>query len=113
VFGDRDTGAYLPKPSWTDIVRHTLVKGGASPDDPDLAEYWRSVAVRSNPHWMPTPCACCPGSRGGAPCAEKTCSSPTSHPSPPWLGTVVPVGDEEGDQGGLPGPPQRTQRAAR
>jgi RNA-directed DNA polymerase len=40
VFGDRDTGAYLPKPSWTDIVRHTLVKGGASPDDPDLAGYW-------------------------------------------------------------------------
>jgi RNA-directed DNA polymerase len=40
VFGDRDTGAYLPKPAWTDIVRHTLVKGGASPDDPDLAAYW-------------------------------------------------------------------------
>ncbi len=40
VFGDRDTGAYLPKPSWTGIVRHTLVKGGASPDDPALARYW-------------------------------------------------------------------------
>src|SRR5450759_4221973 len=40
VFGNRDTGAYLPKPSWTKIVRHTLVKGGASPDDPDLAGYW-------------------------------------------------------------------------
>jgi RNA-directed DNA polymerase len=40
VFGNRDTGAYLPKSSWTDIVRHTLVKGGASIDDPDLAEYW-------------------------------------------------------------------------
>jgi RNA-directed DNA polymerase len=40
VFGDRDTGAYLPKPAWTDIVRHTLVKAGASPDNPDLAEYW-------------------------------------------------------------------------
>jgi len=33
-------GAYLPKPSWTSIVRHTLVKGGASPDDPALAGYW-------------------------------------------------------------------------
>ena len=22
VFGDRDTGAYLPKPAWTDITRH-------------------------------------------------------------------------------------------
>jgi RNA-directed DNA polymerase len=40
VFGDRDTGVYLPKPSWTDITRHTLVKGGASPDDADLAKYW-------------------------------------------------------------------------
>jgi RNA-directed DNA polymerase len=40
VFGDRATGAYLPKPSWTGIVRHTLVKGGASPDDPALAGYW-------------------------------------------------------------------------
>src|SRR5712672_565771 len=40
VFGDRDTGAYLPKPAWTGIVRHTLVKGGASPDDPALAGYW-------------------------------------------------------------------------
>ena len=40
VFGDRKTGAYLPKPAWTGIARHTLVKGGASPDDPGLAEYW-------------------------------------------------------------------------
>jgi RNA-directed DNA polymerase len=40
VFGDRDTGAYLPKPAWTDIARHTLVKGRASPDDPALAGYW-------------------------------------------------------------------------
>jgi RNA-directed DNA polymerase len=40
VFGDRKTGAYLPKPNWTPIARHTLVKGGASPDDPNLAEYW-------------------------------------------------------------------------
>jgi RNA-directed DNA polymerase len=40
VFGDRVSGAYLPKPSWTEIVRHTLVKGGASPDDPDLTRYW-------------------------------------------------------------------------
>ena len=41
VFGDRDTGAYLPKPSWTGIVRHTLVKGGASPDKSSLAGYGR------------------------------------------------------------------------
>jgi len=40
VFGDPGTGAYVVKFAWTDIVRHIMVKGGASPDDPDLAEYW-------------------------------------------------------------------------
>ena len=36
----RDAGAYLPKPAWTEIVRHTMAKGTASPDDPALAGYW-------------------------------------------------------------------------
>ncbi len=49
VFGDRDTGAYLPKPAWTDIVRHTLVKGGTSPDDPDLAGYWAQRRQKVRP----------------------------------------------------------------
>ncbi|MFE2999629.1 group II intron maturase-specific domain-containing protein [Nocardia sp. NPDC059246] len=40
VFGDRDSGAYLHKFAWTKIVRHQMVKGGSSPDDPDLTEYW-------------------------------------------------------------------------
>ena len=40
VFGDRASGAYLPKFAWTKIVRHQLVPGTASPDDPDLASYW-------------------------------------------------------------------------
>ena len=40
VFGDRESGAYLPKHAWTTIVRHHLVPGTASPDDPALAEYW-------------------------------------------------------------------------
>ena len=49
VFGDRDTGAYLPKPAWTDIVRHTLVKGGPSPDDPALAGYWAHRRQKEKP----------------------------------------------------------------
>ncbi len=49
VFGDRDTGAYLPKPAWTDIVRHTPVKGGASPDDPALADYWAQRRQKVKP----------------------------------------------------------------
>lgn len=40
VFGDRGSGRYLTKFAWTKIVRHQLVKLGASPDDPALAEYW-------------------------------------------------------------------------
>jgi RNA-directed DNA polymerase len=40
VFGDRASGAYLPRFSWTKIVRHPLVPGRASPDDPSLAQYW-------------------------------------------------------------------------
>jgi RNA-directed DNA polymerase len=41
VFGDKSTGAYLLKLSWTPIKRHVLVKGASSPDDPDLRGYWR------------------------------------------------------------------------
>lgn len=40
VFADKDTGAYLPKFAWTKIVRHVMVTGTASPDDPGLARYW-------------------------------------------------------------------------
>jgi RNA-directed DNA polymerase len=40
VFGDRDTGGYLQKFAWTRIVRHPMVKGTASTDDPALTEYW-------------------------------------------------------------------------
>ena len=49
VFGDRDSGAHLVKFAWTDIVRHTMVKGGASPDDPVLAEYWAARRRRVKP----------------------------------------------------------------
>jgi RNA-directed DNA polymerase len=49
VFGDKDTGAYLPRLAWTDIVRHTLVKGGASPDDPALAGYWAQRRQKVTP----------------------------------------------------------------
>jgi RNA-directed DNA polymerase len=40
VFGDRTSGAYLHKYAWTKIVRHTVVTGRASPDDPALTQYW-------------------------------------------------------------------------
>jgi RNA-directed DNA polymerase len=49
VFGDTASGAYLVKFSWTGIVRHILVKGGASPDDPALTEYWAERRRRIKP----------------------------------------------------------------
>ena len=49
VFGDPDTGAYLSRLSWTKIVRHTLVRAGASPDDPALTGYWAERRRRRKP----------------------------------------------------------------
>ncbi|MEV4239195.1 group II intron reverse transcriptase/maturase [Nocardia sp. NPDC049737] len=42
VFGDRDSGAYLLKFAWTRIVRHQMVAGTASLDDPALTDYWKT-----------------------------------------------------------------------
>jgi RNA-directed DNA polymerase len=42
VFGDKRSGGYLLKFSWFKIVRHELVRGAASPDDPSLRDYWWS-----------------------------------------------------------------------
>jgi len=49
VFGDRDSGAYRTKFAWTGIVRHRMVKGGSSPDDPALAQYWADRRRRGAP----------------------------------------------------------------
>jgi len=49
VFGNRENGAYLPKFAWTNIVRHQMVPGTASPDDPTLADYWAKRRQRSAP----------------------------------------------------------------
>jgi RNA-directed DNA polymerase len=49
VFGDRDSGAYMPKLAWTKIVRHPLVRGRASPDDPAQASYWADRRRKTRP----------------------------------------------------------------
>jgi RNA-directed DNA polymerase len=49
VFGNRNSGAYLPKLAWTKIERHQLVPGTASPDDPALADYWARRRRRTKP----------------------------------------------------------------
>jgi RNA-directed DNA polymerase len=40
VFGDKQLGKYLLKFGWFKIVRHELVRGASSPDDPELRDYW-------------------------------------------------------------------------
>lgn len=49
VFGDRDSGAYLHRFAWTRIVRHPMVRGTSSPDDPTLTEYWAARRRRGIP----------------------------------------------------------------
>ncbi|MFG2022085.1 group II intron reverse transcriptase/maturase [Actinomadura geliboluensis] len=49
VFGDLESGAYLVMFRWTEIKRHVMVKGWASPDDPFLAEYWAHRRRRNKP----------------------------------------------------------------
>ncbi|MFE4886784.1 group II intron maturase-specific domain-containing protein, partial [Streptomyces sp. NPDC056701] len=49
VFGDRDSGRYLTKSSWTKIVRHQMVKGTSSVDDPALANYWAERRRKHKP----------------------------------------------------------------
>ena len=51
IFGRRDTGFYLRKFAWTPIVRHRMVAGTASPDDPCLTDYWAQRRRRSRPCW--------------------------------------------------------------
>jgi len=52
VFGDRDSGAYLHRFAWTKIVRHQMVRGTSSPDDPALAGYWAARRHRGIPRPM-------------------------------------------------------------
>jgi len=57
VFGDLDHPrgdhgdiiAHMVKFSWTPIVRHVMVKGRASPDDPDLRAYWAARRRKVEP----------------------------------------------------------------
>lgn len=53
VFGNKLSGTYLYKLSWTPIERHTLVKGAASPDDPALKDYWAKRRRRNGKYLPP------------------------------------------------------------
>ena len=67
VFGDRQSGSYMHRFSWTSIVRHQTVWQGASPDDPAQAEYWARrrrkpvLPINNTSLWLlKTQDGCCP-----------------------------------------------------
>lgn len=49
VFGSHESGAYLIKFAWTKIVRHRMVRGTSSPDDPTLTQYWKQRRSKQPP----------------------------------------------------------------
>jgi RNA-directed DNA polymerase len=55
VFGDRDSGAFLIRFVWTKIVRHQMVAGTSSPDDPALTPYWAKRRRRKPSPPLDTP----------------------------------------------------------
>jgi RNA-directed DNA polymerase len=79
VFGDRGSGAYLLRFSWTKIVRHQMVRGTSSPDDPALTAYWAARRRRGIPRPLASPaCASSRPSTAGARCAGNCSSTPTA-----------------------------------
>jgi RNA-directed DNA polymerase len=54
VFGDKNTGRYLLRFGWFEIVRHVLVRGKASPDDASLREYWWKRGKVNAAHLTPS-----------------------------------------------------------
>ncbi len=54
VLGDRASGAYMLRFAWTKIVRHQMVRGTSSTDDPALASYWAARRRRGIPRPIDT-----------------------------------------------------------
>ena len=88
VLNDRGDIAYLTKFSWTNIVRHQLVAGGASKDDPDLTDYWAARRRKSWPRWTATTCACSPEQDGHCPLCGDHVLTPISPRNPHTSGSA-------------------------
>ena len=114
VFGDRDSGAYLVKFSWTGIERHVMVKSTASPDDPALADYWAERRRRHKPpldrytvRLLDRQNGCC------ALCGDSPAVRRTATPVPTRVGTLVAAGRAPGGRPRLPRPLRRTRLTRR
>ena len=98
VFGDAASGAYLAKPSWTGIVRHTMVKGAASPDDPALAEYWATRRRRLAPPLDSYTLRLLTKQDGRCPICRGPVLTADQPQIPPRVGTMVAAHRPQGDQ---------------
>jgi RNA-directed DNA polymerase len=110
VFGDPGSNAYLVKFSWTDIVRHVMVKGAASPDDPALTDYWAKRRRKAKPPLDKIHSA--PARQAGR--AMSALRGPPAHRRsattvPARMGTMVATRHPQGNSRGLPHPPRKTR----
>ena len=96
VFGDRDSGAYLPKFGWTKIVRHSLVLGAASPDDPAQADYWAERRSKNPPLLDRSILILLAKQNGRCPICRDCSCTPTASHTAHRMGTMAP-GHPQGD----------------
>lgn len=54
VFGNKRTGIHLLKFSWFNIKRHNGVRFKASPDDPNMREYWEERRKKKSTELIPS-----------------------------------------------------------
>jgi RNA-directed DNA polymerase len=90
VFGNRagadERGSvpHLVKFSWTPITRHQMVTGTASPDDPDLADYWNARRQRVKPPLDSYNLRLLTRQDGRCPLCKDHLLSPEQPPQSPW-----------------------------
>ena len=85
--------AHLVKFSWTNIVRHDMVKGAASPDDPALAGYWASRRREVNPPFDRYTLRLLTRQDGRCPlCGDHLLTADQPPQSPQRVGTMVAAG---------------------
>jgi RNA-directed DNA polymerase len=111
---ERGNVPYLIKFAWTPIVRHQMVTGTASPDDPDLADYWAARRRRVKPPLDSYNLRLLTKQAGRCP----LCRDPLAHrrpatPIPTGMGTLVAERGPAGDRRRLPRSPGRTRQTGR
>ena len=94
---------HLPAQDCLDDRRHVMVKGGSSPDDPDLARIL-GRRRKKGPRWTAPP-SLLARQDGRCPLCGRAFSTPDHLPVPQdWQGWC-PARHQRGHRGGLPGPP--------